>query len=365
MNEAIRYDNGLGNAEIYARVTNGLSYYNFSSALWVGYDAIGCRVFMHEYPDNSTTQSWYAIALPLIPAGGPYGVDIVRLSSGLVIGNDIIPQSTDVVLPILSSLTTVEDIFDVVLQRLAAIKKPIQLDFFTSLNLAVDIIFRRLLVRRSEIVQGSFAQAVTAPATYSSASTYAIGTYVNYGNHIYLCNTTISVPEAFNATHWTSIDSTTSPVSITLPGDFFGFSERPYIQGRRCLLEPLPVEAKATISSPATPLFYELRGNTATLYPIPTENITVMAQYYKKPAKLTALTDGIPFNELFIFAIQEAVIDICQIGVAAVVDKTFTAVLYKQIDEILPFRAPRQVRFRQTIEGGQRAAMGSTPYYFN
>lgn len=41
-----------------------------------------------------------------------------------------------------------------------------------------------------------------APA-YSSASTYAVGDIVTYQGRIYVCNTAISQPEAFNIAHWT------------------------------------------------------------------------------------------------------------------------------------------------------------------
>jgi len=315
MNESIRYDKGLGNSEVYARVVNNTQFYNFSTVAWVDSEVSGCRIFLTEYPDSSTTQSWYAENLPAVPVGGPYGVDIVRLSSGDTIGNDLITQSTDVVLPIDDSVIKAQDIFDVVLQRLAAIKKPIQLDFYGSLNATIDIIFRRLLLRQSDIIQGSFSQAVVAPAT-----------------------------------------------TITLPADFFGFSERPYISGTKCLLNPLPSESKMSFTEASTPRYYELRGKTATLYPTPSQNVTILAQYYKKPVKITAFTDNIPFNGLFDFAIQEAVIDVCQMGMAVVIDKNFMGILYKQIDEVLSFRTPKQVGFFQTIEGGQR--IPTSPYYF-
>lgn len=318
MNESLRYDKGLGNSEVYCRVTNGNLFFNFSTIAWVGTEVAGCRVFLTEYPDTSTVQSWYAGVIPPVPVGGPYGVDVVRLSTGAVIGNDFITQSVDVVLPIDSSAIKASELFDVVLQRLAAIKKPIQIDFFNALNATVDIIFRRLLVRKSEIIEGSFSQAVIAPTA-----------------------------------------------TVTLPGDFFGFAERPYLSGTTSLLDPIPAEMKSGLSASSTPLYYELRGRTMTLYPVPVSNITVIGQYYQKPVKITSLSASVPFNSLFDFAIQEAVIDICQMGMAAITDKNFTALLYKQIDEILPFRAPRQISFMATQVHSQRFYRGSSPYYFN
>ena len=44
-------------------------------------------------------------------------------------------------------------------------------------------------------------------AVYSSTATYAVGDRVRYGFNIYQCNTEISTAEAWNAAHWTQLDS--------------------------------------------------------------------------------------------------------------------------------------------------------------
>jgi len=46
--------------------------------------------------------------------------------------------------------------------------------------------------------------------TYSSSSTYAVGAEVVYSNNIYQCITAITVPEAFNATKWMQLGSTST-----------------------------------------------------------------------------------------------------------------------------------------------------------
>jgi len=295
--------------------------------------------------------------------GGPYGVDIVRYSTGLVIGNDFITQSVDVVLPLPTFVTSAQDIFNVVLQRLSSINKPIQVDFITAMNYVTDIIFRRLLVRNDDLAKGSFSLSITAPPVYSPASTYTLGQWVNYANSIYQANTPITVPEAWNAAHWTAVDATQGLYAGALPSDFFGFCERPFIQGMRWLLNPLPNECRAAMTSPSTPQYYELRGMRVTIFPIPTANLVLDCQYYAKPVPFALLTDGVPWDGLFDLAIQESVIQVCMSGLGVLADKTFNAILYKQVDEVLSFRSPKQVRFFQTIEGGQRGPMGVSPYY--
>lgn len=40
---------------------------------------------------------------------------------------------------------------------------------------------------------------------YSTSSTYAVGNYVTYGTSTYVCNTAITVPEAFTLVHWSKV----------------------------------------------------------------------------------------------------------------------------------------------------------------
>lgn len=54
----------------------------------------------------------------------------------------------------------------------------------------------------------STPMAVT-PEAYSAAATYALDKIVTYSGAIYKCTTAITVPEAWNAAHWTAVDTTT------------------------------------------------------------------------------------------------------------------------------------------------------------
>lgn len=92
MNESLRYTKGLGNAEIYVRIPSAGTFWDFTASAWSGTEITTCRVFMTEFPDTSTLTSWY-LAEFTPPVGGPYSVEIVRLSTGEVVGNDIIYAS--------------------------------------------------------------------------------------------------------------------------------------------------------------------------------------------------------------------------------------------------------------------------------
>lgn len=314
MNEAIRYDKGLGNAAIYARLMNSsLQYYNFSSLQFVATEESGCKLFMTEYPDISPALSWYITPLTP-PAGGPYNIDIVLASDSSVIGNDVVTTET---VAQSQNGSTLSDLLLIILGRLAKSGPP-QLDIYTAANMVMDIIYKRLMVKNSDLIVDQFVQPVTA-----------------------------------------------NLASVTLPTDFMGFFELPNLSGRYWYLTPLPKHQRAQHFTAGTPKYYELRGTTMTLVPAPNENVTVVGQYYRKPVKITAIADVIPFEGLFDTVIQEAIIAVSQQGAGIVTDQTFQAMLYKQIDEILPFRAPRTVTYLQFREPGQRALQGSHPDYFN
>ena len=54
----------------------------------------------------------------------------------------------------------------------------------------------------------SLAQSMIAGAdVYSASATYAVGDRCRYGYYTYECNTAITTAEAWNAAHWTALDS--------------------------------------------------------------------------------------------------------------------------------------------------------------
>lgn len=93
MNIAIRYDKGMGNAEVYARLLGPSGFWNFLNSAWDATETAATRAFMPELADSSTETSWYQSTITP-PSGGPYAVEYVRISTGAVIGNDISAYSS-------------------------------------------------------------------------------------------------------------------------------------------------------------------------------------------------------------------------------------------------------------------------------
>lgn len=55
---------------------------------------------------------------------------------------------------------------------------------------------------------GSKANTAIIASSYSSESTYAVGTYCIHDGGLYVCNTAISTAEAWTAVHWTAVTVT-------------------------------------------------------------------------------------------------------------------------------------------------------------
>lgn len=88
MNIAIRYDKGLGNTAVYARLLGPSGFWDFVGAAWSATETADCRAFMPELADSSTTLSWYQSQV-VTPPGGPYSIEYVNVATGAVAGNDI------------------------------------------------------------------------------------------------------------------------------------------------------------------------------------------------------------------------------------------------------------------------------------
>lgn len=85
------YDAGLGNVAIYLRLRYGLGFWDFANEQESAIETADCRVFLTELP-VSVAESWY-VADITVPANGPFPVEIVLLSTGDKIGNDLAPSS--------------------------------------------------------------------------------------------------------------------------------------------------------------------------------------------------------------------------------------------------------------------------------
>ena len=156
-------------------------------------------------------------------------------------------------------MAQVKDIVDGIKHRL-----PDRANIYPALNRAVMMISKRLFYHKSTLVQGSLSVSVDASSS-----------------------------------------------SVSMPSDFFGLMESPYINGKTYALLPVPDQTtKLNYTSDSTPIYYEMRGPTMYFYPGTSSAITINGGYWKKPTALTPPSDEIPFNGLFDDAIQEALIQV-------------------------------------------------------
>lgn len=93
-----------------------------------------------------------------------------------------------------------------------------------------------------------------------------------------------------------------------LPADFGGLLSEPYLVGYQYPLVPLPsVNEKLLFTSPGIPNWYEIKGNHFHVYPPPSSDYVIVADYQAVPVTLTAASDTMPFYGLFDDAICESI----------------------------------------------------------
>jgi len=131
-----------------------------------------------------------------------------------------------------------------------------------------------------------------------------------------------------------------------LPSDFWGFcgndaEDYPYVDGYTEVLKPLPNQRRALIESQsmgATPGYFKIKGTNLHVYPPVGEDLTIKGDYFQKVTALTAVTDTIPFNELFDDAICEAIALLYEKGLSSQVENTglLQKILFEAVDMIVP-----------------------------
>ncbi len=112
MNESQITNAGLGDSEVYARILSGTNFWDFSALTWVNPEVSTCRTFMSETPIDGQNSGYSCNLVP--PVGGPWAVEIVRLSTGATIGYDLVwgvsPTPGPITPPVGSMVLTVQDI---------------------------------------------------------------------------------------------------------------------------------------------------------------------------------------------------------------------------------------------------------------
>lgn len=316
------YQPGLGDSDLYVRrrrrVGVSQEYWNFDTSAWDAAESTSTKVFLTEVADT-TFSSIYALTTALPDSSETYVEEVVQTSTGDVVQQNM-PATGPVIPEVSYTGTTLQDTLDLVLQRASNLKMVAKVPFMSAANMALDIIYKRLLIRKSDLVKESFTISIVA-----NTNSYA------------------------------------------LPDDFNGFAERPYFSGETILLNPLPPEERMRLTTASTPRFYEIKGTTLYLFPTPSTTFTLMTEYVKKSTAFTSLADAVPFNGLIDWLFVEAILKIADGGMGVIADPVFRQSLYSQLEEILPFRSPKQVSFLAPIENGQRNFFGpsSRDYWRN
>lgn len=236
-------------------------------------------------------------------------------------------------------MSTVQDIYDLLQYR-----PDIQVncdDLIPVVNRAIRSISKRLRVLESSLIVDEMTVGVFAAVSYeaslafTASSSGVAGTITDAAEQFvaegFQAGMPITTDHATNAGPFriatvtagtltlaltdTVSDATASSITVTsddsygfLPDDFWGLKDKPYLEGRTVPLEPLPAQdVKLKYSGSGYPLYYDIKGTKIFLIPGAGEDVTVKADYYKRPAAASDTSSTVPFNELFDELIAEYV----------------------------------------------------------
>ena len=199
---------------------------------------------------------------------------------------------------------TVQELWDRTWGAVNTLEKA-NIDFLTAVNEATEHIFTYLWKRKSEVVTDLFALSYFEPLEDSSQNFL--------------------------------LDGDDAPLLAvrTLPSDFRGLAERPFVNGELDPLEPVTEELRRTlVQQTGSPTHYELKATKLYLWPLPEETTIIRGAYFKHPGTLTAYTEDIPMNGIFDLAYRAIVLAIVELGVST----DLTPLLDKHVGEVLEVR---------------------------
>jgi hypothetical protein len=213
-----------------------------------------------------------------------------------------------------------------------------QIDALPVLNEAIRSVAKRLFVLQSSLLQAELSVSVwesvsltaediafvdSDPDTITSVAEAFVTTGFEAGMHITTDETDNAGPfeidtVAAGTLTLISTDSLTAvsagdEITITsdasygdLPSDFWGLVEYPYLSGESWHLLPLPnQQVKHSYDNAGIPLYYQIKGARIEITPQAGSDYTIVGDYFAKPTAITALTDTMPYYELFDDVIAE------------------------------------------------------------
>jgi hypothetical protein len=96
---SLRWDKGLGDTAISARMLYGAGYWDFANAQEVAEDSADTRVYLSELATSSATLSWYKAEITLPPAALTLAIEILDSAVGEadnIIGDDLVTGGVSV-----------------------------------------------------------------------------------------------------------------------------------------------------------------------------------------------------------------------------------------------------------------------------
>lgn len=140
---------------------------------------------------------------------------------------------------------------------------------------------------------------------------------------------------------------------FSMPTDFRGFAEDPYLvgaSGNVVHLLPLPSGGARELNgvTGTTPQYYRLTGQKVQLFPGPVVDYDMVGEYFSCPKALT-MESVIPWSDIFNEVIIDAIVEATKFGGLSglLANQAFMITMEQSIDRILSSRsnpAPRRVR---------------------
>jgi len=201
-------------------------------------------------------------------------------------------------------MSQVKDVIDGIKHRI-----PDRTNIYPALNRAVRLVAKRLFYHKSSWVRGALSVSISANASSGS-----------------------------------------------LPDDYWGLIDKPYISTKTYPLEPVPDQnTKLNYTDTSIPIYYEVLGSTIYLFPGSNGAITLNGQYWSRPVALIDPTDTMPYNELFDDAIQEVLLR----EIKGEDINSIQAYIYKMVDEVVPYTDKFSPRMVDDNAGYNELANGS------
>ena len=147
-----------------------------------------------------------------------------------------------------------------------------------------------------------------------------------------------------------SLEFAVGASSADLPSGLMGFKTQPrFLSGDTVTkLWPLPEELRWRLDEDGDPKYYEVMGNTITLYPTPEVAGSIKFVAMVKNT-VTTMAHTIPYGGLFDDMIAELALKYSSSPIMATVDQAIAAFVAREMDVILLRRTKKNIYFKFSL----------------